>query len=815
MTDNISTYLCNKKLPGISVKKTAVKASPQYESGSGGRRVVVRMVPTEHNPATWTVVASFFSLTNNVLDSICRKYGPPRLSWERTLIGLESNPRLSRYITVRANIPNLPCHWKQADVYTINLSPADHHLVFIARIDTAGGMIDGGKSGSNPLKSTDLAFMVTERTLVPGELLQLAWTLRIDDKSYTGPVMGSWYALPLITGGKVISKIDDDDTNAYVVRVQNVNLVCLATDWAGYQVGDWVFVLKPEYEGTLKPKAYSWEPDEYEPYIDDTKEYGSGNISQPGHGDTGYRIMPLNVDFFGNAHGDFEKIEMLTSTPEELDKAFKTTRHTGTISSVDHGTGTASVVLKDAVLAGSFDNVPIFYHCPDETTTEGGSVAFAEDDEVIVYNEGGGANPSPNDLCIVGFKSDLKKCGYIFHVVRDDGVIMDDEHIELEYNGIIASTIDYQFAPFTGIYDPETETWQGNFEFGPLVDTSGGLFVFFYASGFETLYTQYPYKYTNDAQWKPEDRIFPGRFEVAIPYWSTTPSVMADNGRVQVEAVLPGRYYSTNIQLNDLYELRDLVDASIELPPYFNIKYRNSDGSYLGISKPFFTNGGSEPYKRTIISSVPFKAKTNITTARAVPCPHTAYNSDPSLNPQSTYMPCGAYAYRPLAPANTEESCCEDGEYVVNPVSGWHKQVEEHGCFDVSRYDDSDVDDLIRQGKLQITCHDDSKIDVEAARVDDPANDGIRNTPETENPPTFEVTKNEEQPPFAMPTDATGLDFTGEILETTTFVTHDVCCQCYTYDGGTKVYTHHATPADYVATGKNLEITISFTPIQV
>ncbi len=809
MSVTIRTYLCNKKL--VALQYSSIASRPALKISGGVVRAKLSLIGED--PKKHIVKASIIKDGTSLVYCVRDRTGGAVLSWERKLVGLELNPRLSRYITVKANIPDLPCHWKQTDVYTINLSPADHHLVFNARADTTGGMIPDSKSDANPLK-TDLEFEVTEKTLIPGELLQLAWTLKIDDKIHTGPVMGSWYALPLITGGKVISM--NDETNMYTVQVQGVYLDCLPTDWAGYQIGDWVFVLKPEYDGTLKPKEYSWDPDEHEPYIDDTKEYGSDNISQPRYGDTGYRILPLNVDFFGNAHGDFEKKEMATSTPEELDKAFKTTQHVGVVTSIDHNAGTASVTIDDSVLEGFFADVPIFYHCPDETTTEGGSAAFAENDEVIVLNEGGGSNASTDDLSVIGFKDELKKCMYIFHIVRDDGVVMSDEYVELEDYSIVAATINYEYASFTGIYDPETETWQGKFEFDPSVDTSGGLFVFFDISGGETLYTQYPYKYTNASQWQPEDRIYPGTYEVAIPYWVVTPTLGVTEDRVMVDAVYPGKYYESDIQYMDLWELRDLVEAEIELPPSFYIKYRNTDESYLGLSKPFFANGGEDNYTWKVASSVPFTAKTTIRTDRSVPCPHTSYTTPSWNNSLASYMPCGAYAYRPVAPANTPESCCETGEYRVDPVSGWQKRVEEHGCFDVSRYDDSGVDALIRQGKIQVTCHNGTVIDVEAARVDDTANDGVRTVPESDHLPTFEVVKNDETPPFATPVTPLELTLTGKVAETTTFTSHEVCCQCYTYDEGVeKVYTHHSVPADYVATGKNVYPTVSFTPIQV
>jgi hypothetical protein len=397
MTVTIRTYLCNKKLLAMQVDGAAKK-----EISVSDGLVKAYLSPVGNDPRKCMGYTSVVGENTNFINCI---KDVPVLSWVRELIGLEADPRLSRYITVKANIPDLPCHWKVAIVYTINLSPADHHIVFISRLDTTGGLIPDSKAAANPLK-TGLDFEVTERTLVPGELLQLAWTIVIDDTVYSAPVMGCWYALPLITGGKVISKEED----SYVVRVQNVNLVCLPTDWAQYQIGDWVFVLKPGFDGTLKEKQDPSDPDEYEPYIDETKEYSSSSITQPIYGDTGYRVLPMIVDLFGNAGGVFEKKEMVTATPEELDKAFKTTRHIGTITAIDRDTEKATVVIEDSLLTGSFADVPIFYHCPEQTTVAGGSDAFTEDDHVIVLNEGGGPVASIDDLTIIGFPEELRPC---------------------------------------------------------------------------------------------------------------------------------------------------------------------------------------------------------------------------------------------------------------------------------------------------------------------------------------------------------------------------------------------------------------------
>lgn len=109
-----------------------------------------------------------------------------------------------------------------------------------------------------------------------------------------------------------------------------------------------------------------------------------------------------------------ETINYDLSDDEEFKDLFDMSIHQGTIISVDYTNNKAEVDIDDI---GVKSEVPIFYHCQDNTTTAG-ATAFGVDDRVWVINQEGGCEPNVSNLKIVGFVDGLKECLQTFILVE-------------------------------------------------------------------------------------------------------------------------------------------------------------------------------------------------------------------------------------------------------------------------------------------------------------------------------------------------------------------------------------------------------------
>lgn len=80
------------------------------------------------------------------------------------------------------------------------------------------------------------------------------------------------------------------------------------------------------------------------------------------------------------------------------------------ITDVDYDNDTADINITNPAL-GAYSSIPIFYHCPESTDTEGGSSAFAVDDNVLVFSRNcKGSLFYSGSMKIVGFLDGLKPC---------------------------------------------------------------------------------------------------------------------------------------------------------------------------------------------------------------------------------------------------------------------------------------------------------------------------------------------------------------------------------------------------------------------
>jgi len=91
----------------------------------------------------------------------------------------------------------------------------------------------------------------------------------------------------------------------------------------------------------------------------------------------------------------------------EITELFNTSMITGVIITVDHENNTADVEIDGL---GAVPAIPIHYHCEGATTVDDGHLAFADDDEVLIWAK------SLHEMKIVGFPDGIKACGEFVYV---------------------------------------------------------------------------------------------------------------------------------------------------------------------------------------------------------------------------------------------------------------------------------------------------------------------------------------------------------------------------------------------------------------
>ena len=200
---------------------------------------------------------------------------------------------------------------------------------------------------------------------------------------------------------------------------------------SGYQTAEAVFtgwmnspghranIMNPDFVVVGMAVKYD---DDGVPYY--TQNFGSLDDKSIPVSNPDYRVVPITVNNYGNG-GDFETIDYDMLSAGNFEEFFEISQHIGVVTAVDTDNDTADITV-DKLGAGSFEDVPIFYHCEDSNTVAGGSAAFSVGDEVLVLNEGGKPYPSSGDLVIVGFKDELKSCttdGYLLIQLDDEYVI--------------------------------------------------------------------------------------------------------------------------------------------------------------------------------------------------------------------------------------------------------------------------------------------------------------------------------------------------------------------------------------------------------
>jgi hypothetical protein len=385
---SVKAYLCNKSVPAINVESQSISQLSVVD-----QVVLAKMLPLGKNLLVKSLQANLIAEESNLVTCVAEGGA---LTWERRAVEFDGQfSHLETLITIAGTQPDVPCFWHSSILSGFCLSPFSTNLIMIMSAVPVIGEIPEDKGDVCRLSDTFIS-RNTQTDLVPGEALQLVWNLKINNKFYSKPVAGIWFEGPSVTGGKIIEKLEDSNTNRYIVNVIGVDQECLATDWAEYPIGQWAYIFKQQGpEAVICDRQSTYNQSHQESFV--------------------FRLAPIIVNDYGLVGGSFEKkVYNLRNGGSDFARLFEASLHTGTLVEIYPEDDAAKVTVsnlgseKDQDI--EFDHIPIFYHCEGAEDTEGGSAAFSTGNEVLVLNEGGGCLPAPEDLSIIGFTDAVKPC---------------------------------------------------------------------------------------------------------------------------------------------------------------------------------------------------------------------------------------------------------------------------------------------------------------------------------------------------------------------------------------------------------------------
>lgn len=290
-----------------------------------------------------------------------------------------------------------PCSWKGATVTRRNLITCTN-CAFLSSVPTIPNPGEAGGSGNDLHDLSLIAEIVTtDPECVPGELLMLNWVMLIGGKIVSDQVSSLRFLTPALDGGRITAVSGGMGTERTVtVSVSGLGeLTMVPTDFAEYQVGSWVYLLRDTVEAHEADRQTAFE-------ITDTTDH-----IYDGDPADSYRPVPVTVNDSVNPGliDDTDWESKTLSLVSDFAADFEFSWHTATIDAVHSGANTADVTCTD--LGGALTGLPIFYHCPHTADVLDGHLAFGAGDEVIVLGEG-------TDFSVVGFAGRrLKTCGLV------------------------------------------------------------------------------------------------------------------------------------------------------------------------------------------------------------------------------------------------------------------------------------------------------------------------------------------------------------------------------------------------------------------
>jgi hypothetical protein len=384
MTTKITAYLC--PINESAIDFVLERSTKQFEVNRDSHTVTAKIIPIGGCSGLKNIArARLYPEAIDINKCIQNKFGEGVLSWERPR-AFESG--LARYIDIEYTNPEAICSWIQTNVNRTR-QLAETELLSTHPAYTGGAIpLNSSKPYSYQIHMTA---SLLQTTILPGEYLKLKWMMRFYGNILSAVVDSCYFATPAVTGGIIVSKTGDDEETRFNVSVQGISVSLRPSDFAQYQVGSWVYILKwGESSATER---------------DRDSAFGSDSV---GTITADMRLIPIIV----NSPPDI--VDASLFTPKEynmldgfnFEKFFEMSTAEAEILEIDYENDTAKILMNDV----EYEDVEFFYHCYGGEDPVFGSSAFVIGDSVMVLIEYGHKDPDAENLSIIGFTDVLKHC---------------------------------------------------------------------------------------------------------------------------------------------------------------------------------------------------------------------------------------------------------------------------------------------------------------------------------------------------------------------------------------------------------------------
>jgi uncharacterized protein YkwD len=176
------------------------------------------------------------------------------LSWNRGIVEDDRGQFQYRndFLTIEWENPSEDCglcFWKLTMIAAKNPLEINFRYPYIfstAPESTTGMIPESGNKADYWISdaSTEL-HNEPQPNVTPGEIINVVWYMLIDGELLSHTVNGLYYNTPLFTGGEILSVQNEGTTDLkYSVKIEGTVYECMPTDFAQYEVGSWVYVLK-------------------------------------------------------------------------------------------------------------------------------------------------------------------------------------------------------------------------------------------------------------------------------------------------------------------------------------------------------------------------------------------------------------------------------------------------------------------------------------------------------------------------------------------------------------------------------------------
>ena len=247
----LTTYLCNKKFPGIDVVGPDLGAiSVDEETGE----ITAKLVP---------IVAPLGCITG-ILHQVKARMEPYPIPYGQSLyycreageylrITYPQEPEsgdIQDYPEFTAKNPS-HCHWIATQILANGPNRCDigFGCLFVETFaPSGGGDIPENKEDVFPGLGDENTHQMTDNQISPGMLVSVRHFFFNGDENISDSADSEYYTSEAFTGGE-ITAINGSYGNVditYDVSIEGETVVCRPSDWVEWEIGDWVIVLKEQ-----------------------------------------------------------------------------------------------------------------------------------------------------------------------------------------------------------------------------------------------------------------------------------------------------------------------------------------------------------------------------------------------------------------------------------------------------------------------------------------------------------------------------------------------------------------------------------------